>query len=129
VILLWLRLVIKAAERGVTGISGDLDVVTPLGLLGAHSCDDVTSPSGSMAYERSIDVGVHSLIDDVKSASEWDGCWRCVGGQEGREQAVVNFGIEERHPQVFGSQEVAVRAREASDEAAEAKAAQVVAHL
>ena len=27
---LWLRLVIKAAERGATGISGDLDVVTPL---------------------------------------------------------------------------------------------------
>jgi hypothetical protein len=27
---LWLRLVVKAAKRGGTGLSGDLDVVTPL---------------------------------------------------------------------------------------------------
>ena len=27
---LWLRLVINATKRGVTGINGDLDVVTPL---------------------------------------------------------------------------------------------------
>ena len=68
---LWLRLVINATKRGVTGISGDLDVVTPLASCPWSGDERTSELSRAKTGQREVmglvqtdtDVGVDGLSD------------------------------------------------------------------
>ena len=76
-----------------------------------------------------INVGIHTFVDGVKSATEreWGGGF--VGGEQRGEEAVVDFGVEEGYADALGGEEIGVRIWDPSDESVETKAPQVIRHL
>ena len=66
---LWLRLVVKAAKRGGTGLSGDLDVVTPLASC-PWSGDERTS---ELSRAKTGQREVMGLVQNRTRMSGWAG--------------------------------------------------------
>ena len=76
-----------------------------------------------------LDVFVDRGFEGFERAADFDlGGW-LVGVEQWSEQAVLEFGVEDRDADAFGGEEVGVAVGQALDESVQAQAAEVVAHL
>ena len=75
------------------------------------------------------DVVVEAVFDGGQCPTDWDRRRRLVGFEQGGEQSLLELGVEDCDADALVRDHVGVGALEALDEAMEAQASQVVAHL